>query len=219
MTKGLALFLFILSVVLWGYLGNHRLFDFVFICVGILSYWINRNHVNILGLLYIVIGIRLLEVATYEFMRSEWGLALGLNIRNAFHLYPIQFCLDLLALTLIRKRWLIYLKLNRPEDAKDIVFTNADYYLSDVYKAYLLLIAILFFEKCYRSLDMVSAFFNDIGLLNDELSESLAGFANPEADFFYDIARAVKYTLNCIEYVIILAMASEYFRSAKVMHA
>ncbi len=194
MNKSVVLFLILFGIILTKFLGDFLIVDAGYLLVGLIAFYLNRNHVNILGLIYIVLAVRSAEYLTW----LVW------DTRSAYIIYPVQFLLDLTVIYLITYRWEIYLRFNPSADPKEIVFTHADYFLKNIYKLYLLVISVAFMEHVIRNID-------DFGFPEE--------WSNPDLLFMYNYIIPIRYTLNVIEYILILGMAHQSMRSAKVLPA
>lgn len=194
MIKYLSVLVFLGAMVCLEFLGSYKITDALFIVIGFVAFVVNRHHPNIVGLLIIIVGVRGLEAII-------WMIYTG---KSAYVIYPLQFCMDLLAIYLIHKRWLIYLRLNKSASVKDIVFTNADFFLIQVYICYAGLVFFAFVEHLVRHPYA-------IGLP--------AEWALPDALFIYNHLDIVRFILSYWQYALILLMADRYFRSPRFIHA
>lgn len=179
-----------LVLILSQYLGNFKIVDLGYLIVGAFSLYVNRYHINITGLINIVLIVRTFEYFIWWF----WDTS------NAYHVYPVQILLDIFVVFLISKRWEIYLHLNPNTQPNEIVFTHADYYLKQLYKLHIVIISAALFEHILRHT-------YHIGLPSH--------WAIPEALFIYNNIIVIKFALNIFEFVLILAMAHTAMRKAK----
>jgi len=185
----LALLAFV--VFLSQYLGNSEIVDLGYLVVGAFALFINRHHINIVGLINIVLIVRAVDYLIW----------LAWDSYNAYHVYPVQIGLDVVTILLINRRWEIYLRMNPAAKASEIVFTHADYYLKRLYQVHIAITLSALIEHLLRHP-------YDIGLPQS--------WAMSDVDFVYDHFIEAKFILNILEFVLILSMAHAAMRKAKV---
>lgn len=178
------------ALFLSQYLGNFKVIDLGYLVVGAFALFTNRHHINIVGLINIVLLVRTTEYVIWLF----W------DTYNAYHVYPVQIALDILTIYLIEKRWEIFLRLHPANSPHEIVFTHADYFLKRLYQVQVAISLAALTEHLLRHP-------YDIGLPS--------AWAMPDADFVYDHIIQAKFTMNILEFVLILAMAHTAMRKAK----
>lgn len=179
------------ALFLSQYLGNSEIVDLGYLIVGAFALFINRHHINIVGLINIILLVRTADYVIWMI----WGSY------NAYHVYPVQIALDILTIYLISKRWEIYLRLNPTAKPNEIVFTHADYFLKRLYQVHIAVTLSALIEHLLRHP-------YDLGLPQD--------WAMPNADFIYNHIIEAKFTLNILEFVLILSMAHATMRKAKI---
>ena len=194
MTRSLLLLAFIIVIIFTNFIYHYEIRNTLFLVFGLAAFAVNRHYPNIYGLLLIILLVRGMETLF-------WLLIEG---NSAYIVYPVQMALDALVIALIHYRWRIHVYLNKNLKINQIVFTNADYHLSQVYVAYGLIAFMALIEHIIRHP-------YDIGL---PMSWSV-----PDLLYVYYAIDYVRLVLEILQYVIILFFAHSYLSSPKNMKA
>lgn len=185
---------FIIVIIFTNFIYHYEIRNSLFLVFGLAAFVVNRHYPNIYGLLIIILLVRVMETLF-------WLLIEG---NSAYIVYPVQLALDTMVIMLVHYRWRIHLYLNKNLNIDQIVFTNADYHLAQVYIAYGVLAFVALVEHIIRHP-------YDIGL---PTSWSL-----PDLLYIYYAIDYVRLVLEILQYAIILFFAHRYLSSPKNIKA
>jgi hypothetical protein len=191
----------LLCILALNFITNTTIFPLIFIATCCFVIYQNWQHVNIAGLVIIILVMKVVEMPLWHFVDKS----------NNYIVFASYFLIDLPVILLVTFR----VQLSRFTefrrfghfDKTRYTITNADLIVGKIYILYCLINVLALVENGLRHLD-------DFGL---DSQSSNAVWLYKNARVIWNNYEYIKHGINMIELIAILTTASNYMRSARIL--